>query len=555
MINLIIKWVGGVLMGDGRDKIYLSDEQIARLKRQFGDEMPEAIKTYRQRIYYVSQDLTKLDSSTRRCVEICLDLPSLSDAETAAQLRGGTSEGGLEHVAGKAVLAPATSRVSEQEEGEASSSSDAASQKLSPSASLEPTEVLQPDDSSLKVVTADVPSEVASQATENVSTPVSEVSVAAEPPRSDLPATPSELVVMAGLKEPETSTVQPTPEASRKTPPAPVFGQATREGYGPSRGSHAPTRSGPPAAHSPTPRTREADRSSPEGYTRPSRSFEREVKSGPQNQLSTAPEPQRKPNASVVRWKGAHATIVGASHLKQMPPTPCQDAATTQSEGRAMVCVADGAGSSILSHLGSDAVVRQLRQLVTSLDPLLATVLDEEAEPSQTQVNLYAQVLICHAVGALQELSRIYRHPLEAFRCTLLFAVVGKCRLLWLKVGDGGLVVEQDGTLITLGAGGKGEYANQTTFLSEQLTLTDAGYGVVSMQNVAGLAAFTDGAGEKLLSSDGAQVAGQVKKFLTGLRDGSFNTHRLFEFLAEPAVWKGTTGDDRGLALLSRLEA
>jgi len=139
-------------------------------------------------------------------------------------------------------------------------------------------------------------------------------------------------------------------------------------------------------------------------------------------------------------------------------------------------------------------------------------------------------------------------------KCTLLIAVLGKNRLFWLKVGDGFIVAEKDNKLELVGPLGKGEFANQTTFISDKVKNTDIHHGFLPSHNITGIAVFTDGAGETLVSMDGSRIAGAFSKFFAQMRDGKFGEEELTQFLKDPKVWappKG--GDDRGMALLASL--
>ncbi|MBO1347974.1 MAG: protein phosphatase 2C domain-containing protein [Hormoscilla sp. GUM202] len=263
---------------------------------------------------------------------------------------------------------------------------------------------------------------------------------------------------------------------------------------------------------------------------------------------------ERYPNST--KWRGIHAKQVGHSHLRYEPPVPCQDATLAVLEPLPAIFVADGAGSARLSHLGSQAVVKKLSEFITSQgeDSIYHELLDREQEINEEEGKKYAYTLIKRAVERLRELSKEEEHPVHAFKCTLVIAVLGKNRLFWLKVGDGFIVAEKDNKLELVGPLGKGEFANQTTFVSDKIKDADIHYGFLPSHNITGIAAFTDGAGETLVSTDGSRIAGALSKFFAQMRDGKFGEEELTQFLKDPKVWappKG--GDDRGMALLARL--
>ncbi|WP_460425720.1 protein phosphatase 2C domain-containing protein [Azotobacter armeniacus] len=207
-------------------------------------------------------------------------------------------------------------------------------------------------------------------------------------------------------------------------------------------------------------------------------------------------------------WKPAPACSIFSS----------QDAALAGSDPRPWLLLADGAGSSAVSELGARGVVSGLNCLLHTLDdPLdrqVATLLDAEQTPAPDEGRQLALLLVKHARGLLADLAAEHRRSLKDFRCTLLLAIPGQRHLLWLKIGDGALVIErtqaaaapgreQPAGLETLGRAGKGEFANQTTFVDEQLQPDDVQSVLLSMEGIGGVALMSDGAADRLVSRDG----------------------------------------------------
>ncbi|MCP4545406.1 MAG: protein phosphatase 2C domain-containing protein [bacterium] len=252
-------------------------------------------------------------------------------------------------------------------------------------------------------------------------------------------------------------------------------------------------------------------------------------------------------------WKGIYMTAVGGRHLNATPSIPCQDAAFASTNPRPMIVVADGAGSAKLSHIGSEAIVKSLSRFNVTIDDINHKYLDLEHEPAPSrEVVRYARRFVKHAYGVLLDMSNYYRHTIEDLRSTLILILLGATHLFWLKIGDGFIVVERDGKLQTLGPLGKGEFANQTIFVDGNLGESDISYGFVSIADITGVAAMTDGAAERLVSNDGLRVAGQIAQYLEELRSGRLDENRIHGFLNDRNVWRKTTGDDKGIALLSR---
>lgn len=253
-------------------------------------------------------------------------------------------------------------------------------------------------------------------------------------------------------------------------------------------------------------------------------------------------------------WVAAEAAVVGAAHLRLVPPKPCQDAALADEAGRPLVVVADGAGSAALSHLGASCVVTAVRRLVRTLDADFAMALDA-GEPTFGIGEDLAGKIVAHAAGALDDLAITHQRPTEDFRCTLLAWVLGTERSMWVKVGDGALVAQCEGGLRCVGPVGKGEYANQTCFIGPGLAREQWCWGGISTATIEGVAAMSDGAADRLVSSNGERVAQAMGKLLHAVGTGRADRRHVFGLLADGSMWKGSSGDDKSIALLVRKEA
>ncbi len=152
-----------------------------------------------------------------------------------------------------------------------------------------------------------------------------------------------------------------------------------------------------------------------------------------QPSVSVAPVTDAGPERAIVleaaaskpcAWTAADAAVVGAAHLRLVPPKPCQDAALADEAGRPLVVVADGAGSAAMSHLGASCVVAAVRRLVRTLDADFAMALDAGEPAFEVGENLAGKI-VAHAAGTLEDLAMTHQRPTEDFRCTLLAWVLG----------------------------------------------------------------------------------------------------------------------------------
>lgn len=259
------------------------------------------------------------------------------------------------------------------------------------------------------------------------------------------------------------------------------------------------------------------------------------------------------------QWEALYEAVAGLSHRDANPPLPCQDAATAATHSRPWAIVADGAGSSAVSEIGSQAVVTGLSRLATTLEKQIGALLDSAEQPTEEAGRNLGLLFVKHAKGILDDLAAVHRRPQKDFRCTLLMAIQGQNHLLWVKIGDGALVVEQlrqeDGQLHpelrTLGEVGKGEFANQTTFIDDYLQPSDVQVGLVPSQQLTGFAAMSDGAADRLVANDGLTVSSQVSSWLHDLRQGKLKRRALTRLFYSDAFTKGTTGDDASIALVA----
>ncbi|PMR76258.1 PP2C family serine/threonine-protein phosphatase [Billgrantia endophytica] len=273
------------------------------------------------------------------------------------------------------------------------------------------------------------------------------------------------------------------------------------------------------------------------------------------------------PTCHPLNWAALAVATAGLSHLEAGPPLPCQDAAGAAAGERSVLIVADGAGSSPASDQGARAVVTAVMRLLDTLEAQVARLLDRAGGPDEENINQFARLLAKHARGVLMDLAEAQCRPVRDLRCTLLVLVTGRSYLMWLKVGDGAIVIEQavpadpdldNGgpgvapLLITLGEPGRGEFANQTTFVDDRLEPDQVQSGSRPVGQMTGAAVMTDGAAEKLVSLDGGQVSGQLSHWLDGLRRGKLRQRDLVRLFYSEAFCRGTTGDDRSIALAAR---
>lgn len=188
-------------------------------------------------------------------------------------------------------------------------------------------------------------------------------------------------------------------------------------------------------------------------------------------------------NTPAAAWLAVGAAVVGGSH--QRLGLPCQDAQgfLTLPNGLLLVALADGAGSAEFSDQGACcAVEAALRALAGGLE-------ESPSEPPDWPDAL--QQAFTQAREAVLGLADA--DSARAYACTLTCAVASANALAVGQVGDGAVVaLGADDALFTVTRLQRGEYANETHFLTQEDALDQLTIDLVE-RPLRGLAVMSDG--------------------------------------------------------------
>ena len=181
-------------------------------------------------------------------------------------------------------------------------------------------------------------------------------------------------------------------------------------------------------------------------------------------------------------WRVVAACAAGSSHLRS--GAPCQDAFAVAQAGESLLLfAADGAGSAARADEGSriavDAALEAARAEVESGEPHDA---DSWHDALERIVRTVRKRLEAEAPGALRDLST-----------TLLGVVWTPGYVAALQVGDGWIVIEDEGSMHSLIPPVKGEFFNETVFVTSAAFADLARYEVLPAAEVSGVAVLTDG--------------------------------------------------------------
>ena len=207
-------------------------------------------------------------------------------------------------------------------------------------------------------------------------------------------------------------------------------------------------------------------------------------------------------------WKGIARSLCGTRHQQQ--GLPCQDFGSHWIGGDVVVgAIADGAGSAKYADVGAQLAVTTLVEYLKASDQWLQS--HQSSWTTLPPGALAGATRKCFTKGtkavqtALQRQAQHQGCSIDDFACTLLAILATPQWIAALQIGDGFIVVRSDDASSTSEASGsndspyrllfeadKGEYANQTTFVTASTAL-NALQTQVFMTAPAFICASTDG--------------------------------------------------------------
>jgi hypothetical protein len=255
-------------------------------------------------------------------------------------------------------------------------------------------------------------------------------------------------------------------------------------------------------------------------------------------------------------WQVVAAAVQGLSHQKQ--GLPCQDALRVHclAGGILLVALADGAGSAAHAELGAQAAVQAaVDWLVSRLEG------DRPVECCEWEELIWEAFQ--NARTAVEQLAQGEHEgePIRSFATTLTCLVATPERLVVGQLGDCAVVATgDDGDLSTVTTLQRGEYANETNFLTQDGALDLVAIQVLDRQ-VRSLAVMSDGLTRLALKRPGNEPHLPFFKPLFSFVESSASsddpakaTEALMDFLASPRVCE-RTDDDKALVLALRATA
>ena len=249
-------------------------------------------------------------------------------------------------------------------------------------------------------------------------------------------------------------------------------------------------------------------------------------------------------------WSGFSASIPGSGHIRH--GIPCQDASAVVQTPRPALIVCDGRGSASRSQDGAEGAVDAFATQCAVFEPMLASILDaDEAAPARWEMFCRIIYRTLHQVQV--NLASKEGIPEKEFDFTVAAAIVGKNWIGCFQVGDGSIVLRQDGTPITAFLPDKGEFANQTHFLRENGEAAGKFHGELFSAHVnSGIAITSDGP-EHLMFQLKDMTPGPIFSHLfDDLQNNNLTKQDIMDYLTRREWDNDPRGrDDRSIAILA----
>ena len=254
----------------------------------------------------------------------------------------------------------------------------------------------------------------------------------------------------------------------------------------------------------------------------------------------------------VKQWNGFAASIPGFGHIRN--EVPCQDASSAILSPRPAVIVCDGRGSAKLSHFGARGAVKMFASQSAILEPLLSRILDSEEDTTDSW-DKFCQIMYRTLMQVKLDLAAEHQTEEKEFDFTAAFAVAGQYHIGCFQVGDGSIVLRQDGECITAFEPDKGEFANQTHFLREGGERNGKYHAALFDARVnSGIAVTSDGPQFKMFRLADMMPGEIFRHLFDDLLAGELERRDVLTYLTRNDWNTDPRGsDDRSLALLARI--
>ncbi len=187
------------------------------------------------------------------------------------------------------------------------------------------------------------------------------------------------------------------------------------------------------------------------------------------------------------------------------------------------------------------------------MEPVLERVLDQlPSDDAAAQVGWQdAATIVLRALQQVQaDTALSLGYSPGDLEFTVSLAILGERSIGLVQVGDGCIVVEQDGKIEAGTLRQAGEYAGETWFIGPgDEALQRANTSLRPAAGLTAVLAITDGVAHRWLHAKNSEPAPGVQRLVERLRDGEWSEGNLRAHL-EQTWWHGLGDDDRSVAYL-----
>jgi hypothetical protein len=180
---------------------------------------------------------------------------------------------------------------------------------------------------------------------------------------------------------------------------------------------------------------------------------------------------------------------VGRSHKQN--GIPLQDYGKVETSPFPILIVADGAGSAANSSTGAQTVVETAFDFITK-------------NKIKFDVQQYCWQLFDTVLSALDQKASEMQADVSSLASTLIIVFILEDVIYWMQLGDGYIVVRKNGILGCVSIPYRGEFANETIFITSANAKNELLFGAISVRQCEGIIAFTDGLDPILINKDKA---------------------------------------------------
>jgi hypothetical protein len=243
----------------------------------------------------------------------------------------------------------------------------------------------------------------------------------------------------------------------------------------------------------------------------------------------------------IPQWRVVAASVCGTSHSRNKQL--CQDAHHWQILPNRLLAIAaaDGAGSASLGQMGAKIAVetaiahlaiQEISHDILADDLLLSNLLTETTLVARKSVE--AQADACH-------------HQPQDLATTLIILLATPQVVAVVQIGDGSAVAQDStGNLLALTTPSRGEYINETTFLTSPDAL-DTAQIKLWREKIVNIGVFTDGlqmlAQNLLMGEPHKPFFAPLFEFVSQTEDQLIAKERLVQFLSSERITQRTDDD------------